>query len=146
MQITPLERVFCLTLTLTSFFMGYFFFPSALGGLKRISGDVFGHTDSFESFLNNICWGSKHRLFSQGSRVFVKIDQILKSAFFAVLCPYVSPRVEKIPWESFLRASNALTKNFLFNSHPDVICYGLFLCPLSLGRTKKCFRRRFRTH
>ena len=36
--------------------------------------------------------------------------------------------------ESFLSANNALTKNFLFNSHPHFIFCGVFVCPWSLGR------------
>ena len=44
--------------------------------------------------------------------------------------------VAKRPWESFLSANNALTKNFLFISHPDFIFCGLFICPWSLGRLK----------
>ena len=41
------------------------------------------------------------------------------------------------PWESFLSANNAQTKNILINSYPDFIFCGLFLCPLSLGRPEK---------
>ena len=68
--------------------MGYFFVAGALGGLKGVSEDVFGHTDSFGRFLKNICRGPKNRLFSQGVSpgFLVKFDQILKSAFFALLC------------------------------------------------------------
>ena len=44
-----------------------------------------------------------------------------------------------------LSANNALTKNFLFNSHPHFFC-GLFLCSWSLGRAKKCLRGLFKTH
>ena len=148
MQITPWQRIFCLTLTLTSIFYGYFFVPGPLIGLKRVLGDVFGHTDSFGNFLNNICWGSKNRLFSKGlvQGFCQNWPNFLKSAFFARLCSSGSLRVEKIHWESFLMWNNALTKNFLFNPHPDVIFYGLFLCPRSLGWSKKCLSRRFRTH
>ena len=55
-------------------------------------------------------------------------------------------RVAKLPWGSFLSANNALKKNVLFNSHPDFIFCGLFLCPWSLGRPTKRLRGRFRTH
>ena len=50
----------------------------------------------------------------------------------------------KLLWESFLSANNALTKTFLFNSHPDFTLCGLFLCPWSLGRPKECLREPFR--
>ena len=30
--------------------VGYFFVPGPLGGLKSVSGDVFGHTDSIGIF------------------------------------------------------------------------------------------------
>ena len=42
-----------------------------------------------------------------------------------------------------LRGNNAVTKNFLFNSHPNFIFCGLFLCPCFLGRTNKCLRKLF---
>ena len=58
-----------------------------------------------------------------------KNDQIFKSVFFTCLCPWGSRRVVKLPWESLLSANNALTKTILFNSHPDFIFCGLFLCP-----------------
>ena len=79
-------------------------------------------------------------------RVFGQNWQIFKLAFFTCLCPWGSRRVVKLPWESILSANNALTKIFLFNSHPDFIFFGLFLCPWSLGRPKKCLRGRFETH
>ena len=75
-----------------------------------------------------------------------KNDRILKSAFFTCLCPLGSRGVEKLPWESFLSANNALTKNFRFNSHHGFIFFGPFLCACSLRRPKKCLRGRFRTH
>ena len=43
---TFFQGIFCLTLTLTSSFVGYFFVPGPLGGIKSVSGDIFGHTDS----------------------------------------------------------------------------------------------------
>ena len=42
----------------------------------------------------------------------------------------------KKPWESRLAANNAMTKNFLLNSHPDFISFEQFLCPRSLKRPK----------
>ena len=129
--------------------MGYFFVSGPLGGLKSVSGDVFGHVDSIGSFKKNICISSKNRLFSKGSvspGFLVKNGQILKYAFFSCLCPSGSQCVTKRPSESFLGANNALTKNFPLNSHPDFIFCGLFLCPWSLGRPKKCLRGRFWTH
>ena len=65
-QITPWQRIFCLTLTLISSFLGYFFFPGPLGGIKSVSGDIFRQTDSIESFKKNICISSKNRLFGKG--------------------------------------------------------------------------------
>ena len=64
-----------------------------------------------------------------------KTDQFLKSAFFTCLCPWGSRRLVRLKWKSFLSANNALTKNFLFNSHPDFIFCGLFLCPWEPFRT-----------
>ena len=57
-QITPREIIFFLTLTLISSFVGYFFVPGPLGGLKSVSGDVFGH--------DIIYILSKNELFSKG--------------------------------------------------------------------------------
>ena len=42
--------MFCLTITLTSSFLGYVVFPGPLEGLKSILVDILGHTDSIESF------------------------------------------------------------------------------------------------
>ena len=86
--------------------------------------DVLVHTDSLGSYFKNICISSKNGPYSNG----------------------VSSRFVKLPWDLFLSANNALTKNFLFNSHPDFIFCGLFVCPWSLKRPKKCLRLRFRTH
>ena len=69
---------------MTSYFVGYFFVPGPLGGLRKFSGDVFGYTDSIGSFLKNICRVSKNRLFPG---FLVKNDHIFKSAFFTRLCP-----------------------------------------------------------
>ena len=44
---------------LTPSFVGYFFVPGPWRGPKRVSGDVFGHTDSIESFLKNIVFRPK---------------------------------------------------------------------------------------
>ena len=76
----------------------------------------------------------------------VKIDQIFKLAFFSFLCPLGSRRVVKLPWELILSVNNALSKNVLFNSHPNFIFCGLFLCPWSVGRPQKCLRGHFQTH
>ena len=40
--------------SLISSFVGYLFFPGPLGDLKRVSGDVFGSTDSIGGFQENI--------------------------------------------------------------------------------------------
>ena len=53
-----------------------------------MSQGTFSDTNSIRSFLKNICISSKNRLFLRGySRVFVKNDQVLWSAFFTPLCP-----------------------------------------------------------
>ena len=64
--------------TLTPSFVGYFFVPGPLRGLKSFSGDVLRHTDSVGSFQKNICISSKNRLFLEGvsPRFLVKNDQI----------------------------------------------------------------------
>ena len=49
-QITPWHRIFSLTLTLSSSFLGYFFVSGPLTGLKSVSEDVLGHTDSIGIF------------------------------------------------------------------------------------------------
>ena len=57
MQITPwlkIERIFIFALILILSFLSYFFVPSPLGDLKRVSGDVFGSTDSIGGFQENI--------------------------------------------------------------------------------------------
>ena len=58
--------MFCLTLTLTSSFLGNFFVPGYLGDLNSVSGDMFGHTDLIGSLKKNICISSKNRLFPRG--------------------------------------------------------------------------------
>ena len=67
--------------------MGDFFVPGALGDLKSVSGDVFGHSDSFESFYKNICISSKNQFFFEGVSPWflAKNDQILTWAFFTCL-------------------------------------------------------------
>ena len=45
-----LTKNFLFSPSLTLSFVGYFFVPVPLGGLKSVSGDVFGHTDSIGSF------------------------------------------------------------------------------------------------
>ena len=47
-----------------------------------------------------------------GPWFWVENDQMFKSAFFTPICPHGSRCVVKPPWESFLSANNALTKNF----------------------------------
>ena len=49
-----------LTLTLNSSFVGYFFVPGPLGGLKSVSRVIFGHTDLIGNFSINICISSKN--------------------------------------------------------------------------------------
>ena len=71
MQITPwqkkkIERIFVFALILTPSFLGYFFVPGPLGGLKPVSGDVFGSTDSIGSFKENIYFSSKNQIFAKG--------------------------------------------------------------------------------
>ena len=61
-----------------------------------------------------------------------------KSRVFGRKWPQGSRSVGKVTQESFLNANNSLTKNFLFNSHPEFIFLGLILCPWSLGSPKKC--------
>ena len=100
-----------------------------------------------EAFKRIFVFHPKIDFFPRGSPGFlVKIDQIFKLAFFTCLCLWGSRRVVKLPWESILSVNNALTKIFMFNSHPDFIFCGIFLCPLSLGRPQKCLRGRFQTH
>ena len=53
-------------LTMTSSFLGYSFVSGPFGGLKNVSGDIFGQTDSFVSFTKNIRISSKNLLFSKG--------------------------------------------------------------------------------
>ena len=86
-----------------------------------------------------LSWVHKSTFFQGvGPGFWVKHDHILKSAFFTPLCPWGSWCVVKLLWESFLSENNALAKNVLFNLNPDFIFYGLFFCPWSLGRPKKC--------
>ena len=52
-KITPWQRIagiFVFALILTQSFLGCFFVLGPLGDLKRVSGDVFGSTDSIGSF------------------------------------------------------------------------------------------------
>ena len=60
------DKEFLFYPTLTSSFVGYFFVPGPLEGLKSVPGNVFGHIDSICIFFMNICWGSKNRIFSNG--------------------------------------------------------------------------------
>ena len=70
-------------------FCGSFFILGLLGGLKSVSGDIFGHTDSIGSFKKRIFVFRPKIDFLQGvSQCFLaKNDQILKSAFYTSLCP-----------------------------------------------------------
>ena len=65
MEITPLERIFCFTLTLTSSFLKYIFVGGPLGGPKRVLGNIFEHTDSIGCLEKNICILTKNGLFSK---------------------------------------------------------------------------------
>ena len=49
-QITPQRRIFCLSLTLSSSLLDYFYVSGPLRSLKSVSEDVLGHTDSIGSF------------------------------------------------------------------------------------------------
>ena len=60
------RNIFFLILTLASSFVGYFFVPGPLGGLKSVSGDFFVHSHSIGSLKKNIYILSKDRLFSKG--------------------------------------------------------------------------------
>ena len=132
---------------MASSFVGYFFVPGPLEGQKVSQGRSSDTLIRLEAFKRIFLFRPKSTFLQGVSPWFLaKIDQILKSAFFTCLCPSGSRRVEKLPWESFLSANNALTKNFLFNSHHGLVFCGLFLCPWSLGRPKKCLRGRLRTH
>ena len=51
----------CKKVTLS--FVGYFFVPCPLGGLKSVPGDVLRHAELIETFFRNIFSGSKNRLF-----------------------------------------------------------------------------------
>ena len=131
-----------------SSFVGYFFVPGHLGGLKSASGDNADILIRLIDFLKENLFFVQISTFSPGvSQWFLaENDQIFKSALFTCLCPQGSRRVVKLPWKSMLSANNAMTTNFLFNSQPDFIFCWLFLCPWSLGRPKKCLRGRFRTY
>ena len=140
--------MFCLTLTLISSFCGLFlclwFFVRAK---KCFTGDFRTHGFDLKLLKQYLYFVQKSTFFQRVSPWFLaKNDQIFKSAFFICFCPKGSHRVKKIHWESFLSENNALTKNFLFNFHPDVIFCGQFVCPLSLGRSKNCLKGHFQTH
>ena len=48
---------------MTSSFVGYFFVPGPLGGLKRVPGDVFGYAESIGTYSMKIFGGSKKGIF-----------------------------------------------------------------------------------
>ena len=87
-----IERIFVFAFMHPLSFRGYFFVLGPLGDLKLFLGDVFGATDLIGSFLKNICFLSKNRLFAKrwdsgvGPKV-AKFEQIFKSAFYTPLCP-----------------------------------------------------------
>ena len=95
MQISPwqrIERIFVFALMHPLSFRSYFFVTGPLGYLKPFLGDVFGATDSIGSFLKNVCFLSKNRLFAKGfahgfGSKMTKFDQIFQSAFFTPLGP-----------------------------------------------------------
>ena len=72
-----------------------------------------------------------------------KNGQFLKSPFFHLFMSLGMSAYRKTPLGIILSANNTLTKNFLFNSHPDFIFCGQFLSPWSLTTPKKCLRGRF---
>ena len=143
-------------------FCGLFLCPWSLGRPKKcLRGRFRTHWFIWKLFKEYLSGVQKSTFFQGVSPGFlVKIDQILKWAFFARLCPYAltkdlrvsrPKKIHYLSGESFLSANNALTKNaltknFLFNPHSDLIFCGLFLCPWSLGRPKKCLRERFQKH
>ena len=44
-------------------FLGYFFVPCPLAGLKRVLGDVFKHAELIDNFFRNIFRGPKNDFF-----------------------------------------------------------------------------------
>ena len=56
-------------------FLGYFFVPAPLGDIKRVSEDVFGSTDSIESFKKIFVFRPKIDFLPRGNpRFLVKND------------------------------------------------------------------------
>ena len=51
---------------MTSSFVGYFFVPGPLGGLKRVPGDVFGYAESIGTYSMKILGGPKIEFFLWG--------------------------------------------------------------------------------
>ena len=97
--------------------------------------------------LDNYCDGSAFEMASFNFQLFqLYICIFIVLVRVIVLGPEGSRRVVKLTWESVLSASNALKKNFLFNSYTDFIFCRILICPWSLKRPKKCLRERFRTH
>ena len=100
-QITLLqriERIFVFALILTPSFLGYFFVPSPLGYLKRVSADVFGSTDSIGSLEKNICFRPKIDFLPRGKPTALgKNEQILKNGIFHSFMSLVMGGVGKFP-------------------------------------------------
>ena len=67
--------------------------------------------------------------FVQKSTFFQRVARGGKGIFHLFMSLGIPRRVVNLSWESFLSANNALTENFVFNSHPFFILSGLFLCP-----------------
>ena len=53
---------------MTSSFVGYFFVPGPLGGLKRVPGDVFGYAESIGTYSMKILGGPKIEFFLWGGK------------------------------------------------------------------------------
>ena len=68
----------CKKVTLS--FVGYFFVPCPLGGLKSVPGDVFRHAELINTFTGIFLRGPKIDFFLRGGTGnFAKNDQILKN-------------------------------------------------------------------
>ena len=69
MQITPsqrIERISSFPLIQSPSFLGYFFVHGPLGDLKRVPGDVCGHSDSIGSFFKDYLFFVQKSTFCQG--------------------------------------------------------------------------------
>ena len=77
---------------MTSSFVGYFFVPGPLGGLKSVPGDISDTLIPLALFSWIFVGGSLIEFFPMGERGggtggWGKNDQILKSVFFTCLSP-----------------------------------------------------------